>query len=142
MNELANIRELSRRWKRDGVKLLPPHDEKKVVRELSRLGRPFARDVVSLYCSTGGMEDAEMDEAMLSLWTLDRTVTENLNQPRPQLLFMDFLLNSHCYGLQYEGSDVSSVYIDHFVSEPPQRVADSLNEFFQLYLNEPSKLFL
>jgi hypothetical protein len=125
------------KWERDGVTLLPPHDEEEVVRELSRLGRSFSRDVVGLYCATGGMDD-EADGECLTLWTLERMVAENLKSPRPQLLFMDFLINSHCYGLQYEDADTSSVYIDYFVGEP-ERVANSLDEFFKLYLTDCHK---
>jgi hypothetical protein len=140
MAELQSIRQMIQKWRRDGVALLPPHDEDELIRELSRLGRPFSRDVVGLYCATGGM-DNDMDGECLTLWTLEQVVTENLKSPRPQLLFMDFLINSHCYGLQYEDANTSSVYIDYFVGET-QRVANSLDEFFQISMTDCMKLFV
>jgi hypothetical protein len=143
MSELLNVETVIQRWRRERVALLPPHEEQEVIAYLSRLGRPFSRDVISLYCSTGGMEDdGATDNEGLSLWSLKRLVTENLSRPRSLLLFMDFLINSHCYGLQYEDTETSSVHIDYFDGDSPKRVAGSLDEFFQLYLSEPLKLFL
>lgn len=139
---LTNLDELMMRWRRDGVRLLPPPDEREVVETLRRTGRPFALDVVSLYRATGGMEDGWMDDECLTLWTLGRVLDENLKQARPQLLFMDFLIDSHFYGLQREDAETSSVYVDYFDDAPSRRVADSLDEFFRLRLRDPSRLFL
>jgi hypothetical protein len=139
---LTSIDELIAKWRREGVPLLPPHDEREIVEALSRTGRPFSRDLVSLYSATGGMEDA-MDDNSLCLWTLERLVAERLKEPRTLLLFMDFLLDSHCYGLRYEDEETSSVHIEHFDGRtPPPRVADSLDEFIRLYLSDPSRIFL
>ena len=142
MNGLSNIGELIQRWERGGITLLPPHGEQKVVDELRRLGRPFSRDVVSLYCATGGMKDGAMDDEGLTLWPLDYLVAENLSRARPQILFMDFLIDSYFYGFQYEDAETSSVYADYYDGEPARRVAESLREFIEIYLNDTSKLFL
>ena len=138
---LTSVDELVRRWRREGVRLLPPRGEREVVEVLRRTNRPFARDLVRLYCATGGMEDGEEDGECLSLWTPERLVEENSKHTRPQVLFMDFLINSHCYGLQPEDADTSSVYVDYFDDAPPRRLADSLEEFFRLYLNDPLQVF-
>jgi len=142
MGGLSNIGELIQRWERGGVTLMPPHDEQKVVEELRRLGRPFSLDVVSLYCATGGMKDGDMDNEGLTLWPLDYLVAENLSRKRPQILFMDFLIDSYAYGFQYEDAETSSVYADYYDDEPPRRVAWSLREFIDIYLHDTSKLFL
>ena len=143
MGELTNMKATIQRWEREGVALRPPHEEKKVVAMLSRLSRPFSNDAVSLYYMTGGMvDDGSTDNVGLSLWTMERLLDENTNQPRSLLLFMDYLINSHCYGLQYEDVETSSVHVDYFDNGTPKRVAGSLDEFFRLYLCDPSKLFL
>ncbi len=139
---LTSIDELIAKWRREGVELLPPHDEREIVEALRRTGWPFSRDLVSLYSATGGMDDGAMDDHSLCLWTLERLVVESLKEPRTLLLFMDFLLNSHCYGLRYENAETSSVHVEHFDGGTPPRVADSLDEFIRLYLSEPSRLFL
>jgi hypothetical protein len=138
---LTSVDELIERWRRERVRLLPPLDEREVVDMLQRVGRPFARDLVRLYCATGGMEDGEMDGECLTLWTPERLVEENSKHMRPQVLFMDFLINSHFYGLQREDADTSSVYVDYSDDAPPRRLADSLDEFFRLYLNDSLKIF-
>lgn len=142
MTALTSIDELILKWRREGVALLPPHDEREVVEALERTGRSFSRDLVSLYLATGGMEGDTMDDNSLCLWTLERLVEENLKEQRPLLLFMDCLLDSHFYGLRYEDEETSFVYIEHFDGGPPPRVADGLDEFFRLCLKDPSRIFL
>lgn len=139
---MTSIDGLIAKWRRAGVPLLPPHDEREIVEALSRTGRPFSRDLVSLYSATGGMEDGVTDDNSLCLWTLERLVEESLKEPHALLLFMDFLLNSHFYGLRYEDAETSSVHIEYFDGRTPTRVADSLDEFNRLYLSDPLRIFL
>lgn len=141
MTALASVEELIAKWRREGVALLPPREEREIVEALERTGRPFSRDLVSLYRATGGMEDGALDEDGLCLWRPERLVEASLKEPRELLLFMDFLLNSHCYGLRYEDEETSSVHIEHF-SGTSWRVAVSLDEFIKIYLNDPSRIFL
>ncbi len=141
MAALARVEELIAKWRREGVELLPPREEREVVEALKRTGRPFSRDLVSLYRATGGMEDDALDEDGLCLWRPERLVETSLKEPRELLHFMDFLLNSHCYGLRYEDEETSSVHIDHF-SGTSWRVAGSLDEFIRIYLSDTSRLFL
>lgn len=133
------MRRAVERWRRDGVKLLPPEDDVAVIGRLRDLGRLISRDVVELYCATGGME-WDMDTNLLSLWPLDRVTSENAARDYPFLLFADFLLNSHLYGLKYENADESSVYA--VGAGEPERVAGSLDEFFKHLLNDPGKLWM
>jgi hypothetical protein len=141
LTALASVGELVTKWRREGVALLPPRDEREVVEALGRTGRPFSRDLVSLYRATGGMEDDAMNEDGLCLWRPERLVEASLKEPRELLLFMDFLLNSHCYGLRYEDEETSSVHIDYF-SGTSRRAAGSLDEFIRIYLSDPSRIFL
>ena len=141
MAELSNMELLIRNWRREGVRLLAPRGEREVRETLGRAGHPFAQDIVSLYAATGGMEEDDSDGECLTLWTPERVAEENAAHARPQLLFMDFLINSHAYGLRYEDAETSSVYIDLYDDAPARRVADSLDEFFGLRLNDPMKIF-
>ena len=139
MAELTNIKRAVEQWRRDGVKLLPPHDEAAVIDRLTSLGRLVSRDVVELYCATGGM-DSDMDTNHLSLWPLAGLTPGDTPRDYPLLLFADFLINSHLYGLKYENAEESSVYA---VGEgEPERVADSLDEFFSHVLNDPRKVWM
>ena len=140
MLELANLMEVIQNWRSGGVSLLPPCEEREVFKRLSRTGRPFARDVVRLYCETDGMADDVMDDKLISLWLLERLVVENSKHTRPHLRFADFLIDSHCYGLKSEAAENSSVYVDRFDDEAPIRVANSLADFIYLYLIDHSKI--
>lgn len=108
---------------------------------LSRLGHLISRDVVELYCATGGMSDG-LDSQCWTLWPLDSLASENAMIDSPVLLFADFLIHSHLYGLKYENENESSVHVEYGDGKGPQKVADSLDEFFGLYLSDPDKLGL
>ncbi|HEX8560629.1 MAG TPA: hypothetical protein VF668_21215 [Pyrinomonadaceae bacterium] len=141
MAALANIEGLLLKWRREGVRLLPPPGRREAAEALRRAGRPFAGDLVALYGATGGMDDGETDGECLTLWTPGRVAAENPKRAGTLLLFVDFLINSHAYGLRPVGAETSAVYADFYGDAPARRVADSLDEFFGLWLNDPSKIF-
>ena len=139
MIALAPIDDVLKRWREEGIRLLPPMEETDVIAAMAKTGRKVSRDVVSLYCATGGMEDGEMDE-LFSLWPLERVVSESSCYGRPHIPFADFLINSHFYCFRYESAERSSVCVDYLNGEEPERVAGSVSEFLELYLREPGKL--
>ncbi len=130
------------KWRSEGIDLLPPNEEAAVIAELNKIGRKYSRDVVDLYCATGGMQNGEMDSLLLSLWALDRVVSESPDYGRPLFPFADWLIDSHFYCLRYENEETSSVYIDFFNGHEPRRLAETLSEFFELYLSAPEKIEL
>jgi len=140
MSGLANIEKVMDKWRREDTKFLPPMIEAEVVSRLSCLGRQISRDVIQLYCVTGGMADGEMDSVMMWLWPLEHVVAENANTEGQLLYFADFLIDSYRYFLKYESAGVSSVYVED--TTEPRKVADSLDEFFRLYLSDPDKIGL
>ena len=129
-----------RRWREDGVSLLPPADVVGVTAALDKTGRRYSRDVVALYCATGGMPDGESDCHAWSLWTLEQVVSEISTYKRPHLIFADFLIHSHLYCFRYEDEWRSSVLVDYSSDEEPELLAGSVSEFFGLYLRNPGKL--
>jgi hypothetical protein len=104
------------------------------------IGRKYSRDVVALYRATGGMKDNEDDCRCWSLWSLERVVEENARYARPYILFADFLINSYFYCFRYEDDERSSVCIDYLNGEEPEPIAESVDDFFGLYLRSPEKL--
>lgn len=120
--------------------MLPPFDESDIVAALNSTKRKHSQDVLALYQATGGMKSGEMDSNMWSLWPLQRVVSENAKYDRPHILFADFLINSHCYCFKYESNEKSSVCVEYFNGEEPTCVADSVNDFFEIYLRNAEKL--
>jgi hypothetical protein len=127
-------------WQQSGLTLLPPNSEASVHAALNATGRNYSRDVVALYCSTGGMADDQLDSRCWSLWSLDRLVSENLRYQRPYLLFADFLIESHLYCFKYETPERSSVCIDYFNGQEPRVVSNTVSEFFDLYVRDAESL--
>ncbi|MBA2503685.1 MAG: hypothetical protein H0V27_12485 [Pyrinomonadaceae bacterium] len=127
------------KWKRCGIRLFPPEEEATVIATLSKVGRLISCDVVNLYCATGGMEDGEMD-SLWSLWSFDRVLSMNSDYERSYILFADYSIDAYFYCFKYESIETSSVHVDYFNGKEPQRVANSVNEFFSLYLTAPERL--
>ena len=139
---MSSIERVLAKWRADSVRLLPPCDEVKVIEVLSSFGHLLSRDVVDLYCATGGMPDGETDSLCFSLWPLDRVASENPEHELGGILFADFLIDSHVYLFRYRDAEVSSVHVEYGTGEGPQRVAGSVDEFFELYLNRPAEVGL
>ena len=128
------------RWKLEEVALHPPLREAVVVAKLDALGRPYSRDVLALYVATGGMEDGYSDSHMMSLWSLERAISETSRQSRAYILFADFLIDSHFYCFRYENEERSSVGVDYLNGEEPELLAESVEEFFEILNNDAVRL--
>ena len=102
-----------RNWQREGINLRVPMGESVVRAVLDKIDRAYSRDVVNLYCATGGMEKGESDSHMWTLWPMDWVVAENSRYERPHILFADFLIDSHFYCFRYESQETSAVCIDY-----------------------------
>ena len=139
MDYLSALDCVLKKWRREGVHLLPARDETAVIASLSKTGRKVSRDVIDLYCATGGMEDGYTD-ALWALWPLERIITENSTYQRPYILFADYLINSHLYCFNYATERTSSVHVDYFDGQERKRVADTVLEFFESYLADAKKL--
>lgn len=120
--------------------MLPPADEASVISTLDSTGRKYSRDVVSFYCATGGMQDNEPDANSVSFWPLEQVVSGNSSYARPYIMFADFLNYSHCYCFRFEDDERSSVCVEYFNEEEPELIANSVEEFFNLYLKNPEQL--
>ena len=129
-----------RKWKRDGIGLLEPQSEIAIKAALDQTRRRYSTDVLALYSLTGGMQNGESDARAWTLWSLAELVSRNSSYDRADILFADFLLNSHLYLFRYLNPNQSAVYVDYFNGCEPEMVAGSVAEFFDLYLNRPGAL--
>lgn len=131
-------------WKKEHLELAVSCSEKTVIDAFVRIGRLISKDIIELYSYVGGMADGSSDSKLFSLWTLDEVMKEN--SPSKSLnseytYFGDWLISSHVYAFKFESINTSSVYSD-FSSQDLVKVADSLEEFFDLYLKTPEKIGL
>ena len=123
-----------------GVPVMPPARSEDVIQTFRELGQPLSNDVLTLYTSFGGFVDFEI-ENLWSLWSLNRLKQENQAYEPPLCWFADYLVSSHMYALQYCNAEVSAVYVDHnSVNDPPYKIADSVEQFFKMYLRDPGSV--
>lgn len=90
---LTVMNDVLRKWRKDGVGLLPPAHEVSVTAALDKTGRRYSSDVVALHCATGGMPDGGSDAHAWSLWPLEQVGAQNSSYERPHLLFADLLIH-------------------------------------------------
>ena len=127
-------------WRSRSVPLLPPADPNEVTAVFAELGQPLSRDVLQLYTRVNGFAKDEMD-CLWRLLPLDE-LSEINHKKRPKVVwFADYLYFSHMYGFQYVDANTSAVCVDYGGEEfPLHRVADSVEEFLRLYVNDPSQV--
>ena len=138
--EMTAVERTIEEWKREEVALNSPMEESIVVAKLSALGRAYSRDVLALYAATGGMEDGYSDSHMFSLWSLERVNLETSRYNQPYILFADFLIDSHFYCFKYENEERSSVGVDYLNGEEPEWLAESVEGFFEILINDAARL--
>jgi hypothetical protein len=81
-----------------------------------------------------------MDSECLSFWTVEKILRENkLNAE--YVFFADFLIASHFYAFKFKAADSSSIYV-YYGKNDRHKIADSFAEFFELYLENPERLFV
>ena len=108
----------------ENIKLSPPNSEQQVIDCFLAINSSISKDVLELYNNFGGMTDGDMDESLLSIWTLEEIKKKNSSAPE-FIYFADFLIDSHRYAFKYEDVNISSVYSDWETSDFV-KVADSV----------------
>jgi len=121
-------------WKSAGVSLVPAPQALLVEQRFRSAGLDVGSDFVEFYATVGGMTDSEWDSNMWSCWSLEKIVQETQSYEREGVLFADWLTHSHLHLVRRETATRSSVWVDFFSGEAPQKVSDSLVDFLERYL--------
>lgn len=129
-----------KRWQKENLGISPPNSEQQVIDCFLTIERLISKDILELYTYFGGMTDGDMSTRLLSVWTLETIIKENLASSE-LTYFADFLIESHRYAFKYENVHTSSVYSDWETGEFA-KVTDSVEQFFELYLTNPNKIGL
>ena len=134
------LAEAIKRWQKENLRLSPPNYEQQIIDCFLAVESLISKDILEFYSNFGGMINGDMDESLLSVWTLEMIVKEN-SASSELTCFADFLIDSHRYAFKYENVNISSVYSD-YESEDFVKIADSIEQFFDLYLTNPNKIGL
>jgi hypothetical protein len=129
-----------RRWRKEGVTLLPPESPQAVVEAFARVGSIATREVLEFYSEFGGMEP--MDDGCLKIWSLSEIVADNSEHSEYGPLFADYLLSSWSFRLKPVNGETSAVYVDyHNDPQLPKLVTNTLAEFLDLYERNPKAAY-
>ena len=127
---------LVRRWKKEGITLLPPESPAAIADAFARVGSVATGDVLEFYSEFGGMEP--MDDGFLKIWSLSALVEDNPERSEFGPLFADYLISCWSFRLKPVSAETSAVYVDHHnARQPPELVANSLAEFLAIYERDP-----
>lgn len=127
-------------WKKEGLEISLPNSEQEIIDCFQKIKKPISEDVLEFYMFTGGTSEGRMDLELFSFWTLEEIIKENSSLKSELALFADYSIFLFCYGFKYENPEISSVYIEWF-DHSPTRIADTVEEFFDIYLRNPNELF-
>lgn len=135
------LQKIIKKWKGDNLEIVSPYSEEQIKNSFDKIGKLVSKDILQIYTTFGGIADERMDDNLLSFWSLDQLVTENLKFKTDFTLFGDFLIFSHLYGYKYENENISSVFSD-FETGEYLKISESVEEFFNLYLINPTEIGL
>lgn len=142
MSLSESLKKVAEIWHKECLKLIEAKSENEIVEKLSILKIPISQDVIEVYSHLGGMVDGESDATLFSFWDVDKILEEEENEPNSEFIaFADFLLYSHLYYFKFENELVSSIHI-WWGEKDVEKIADSFEEFFENFLNNPEKYYL
>jgi hypothetical protein len=132
---MRNLTSLVDRWRRQGIELLPPPTLAEIEATFSSVGAIATPDVVALYTAVGGIPGT--DESFWSLWSMEEIRKENTVPSPFGVLFSDYMISCWCYRVRANQDATSSVLVDYFDGNEPSVVAESVEEFVDMYLRDP-----
>lgn len=135
-----NLEKVREKWELEGLNLAEPLSESDVIDSFTSLGISISKDVVEVYSNLNGFDENGMDSECLSFWTIEKILREN-EANSEYIYFADFLIDSHHYAFKFENADFSSIHV-HYSETSRFKIANSFDEFFELYLKKPDELFV
>jgi cell wall assembly regulator SMI1 len=144
MGTPREIAQLLEHWRTTGVPLNGGASLEQIAAAEQRCGTRIPEGLRSLYQAVNGMPERESDSHFFYLWPIEQLVAEAASWAVPAnesiLLFGDFLIASHAYGVRCAGPDVGSVHV--FEGNQFEKVAESLGAFFAAVVSDPDRVRL
>ena len=144
MATVESIAELIKHWQSTGVLLNPGASLEQISATEKVSGLRIPDGLRMLYQQANGMAEGESDSQLFYFWPVERLGPERkewgVPNDLPILLFGDFLMASHAYGVLCDGADLGSVHIFH--GPTTEKVADSLDSFFTAVVKDPDSVHL
>lgn len=128
------------RWKREGLSVREPADEAQLAECERRLGRALPSDLRGWFAAVGGMEAHVYDSEFLRFWTIEEVTfasDHGIDDGEPSLLFADFMIWSHAYGIRCAPPHDVLLVGDSV----PLHVCNGFRDFVARYLEQPISLF-
>jgi hypothetical protein len=122
------------KWKSAGLSLAPPLERAVIEQRFQTASLDVGSDFVEFLVTVGGMTDSEEDSDLWSCWSIEKILREAQSYKREGVLFADWCIHSHIHLVRRDSATRSSVWVDFFSDDEPQKVSDSLEDFLERYL--------
>ncbi len=133
-----NLQQAVNKWKNEGLRLQKPLSAIEVKAALAKSGISAAKEVIEMYAIFNGFAEDGLDSECMTFWTVEKVSAEYQKESQ-YVVFADFLFDSHWYAFKTDDENMASVYL-YYGDNETVKISNSLAEFFELYLTEPSKL--
>src|SRR4051794_40297698 len=110
------------KWKSAGISLVPVPGAAVIEQRFRTAGFDVGSDFVEFYATVGGMSD-EADSDLWSCWNIEKILQESRSYERKGVLFADWCIHSHLHLVRPESGARSSVWVDFFSDDEPQKVS-------------------
>ena len=130
------------KWKSAGVSLAPALERAVIKERLQTAGLNVGSDFAEFYVTVGGMTDSAEDSDLWSCWSIEKILHETQSYKREGVLFADWCIHSHIHLVRRESATRSSVWVDFFSDDEPQKVSDSLDDFLERYLAKDETTYI
>jgi hypothetical protein len=135
--DMRSLDVLIERWKEQGITPSPPYSASKVREAFATAGAVATQDVIETYTRIGGAFDGDV---VWELWSLDDILKRNEERSPFGVMFSDYLIDCWGYRLLPSSQATSAVYVDYFDRAQPAMIAESMEEFFASYAEDPHSL--
>ena len=130
------------KWKSADVPLAPMLERAVIEQRFRTAGLDVGGDFVEFYATVGGMTDSATDSDLWSCWSIEKVLQEAQTYEREGVLFADWCIHSHIHLVRRESATRSSVWVDFFSDDEPQKVSDSLDDFLERYLAKDETTYI
>lgn len=126
-----------------GVSLVSASEAAVIEKRFRAASLDIGSDFVRFYAAVGGMTDSATDANLWSCWDVERILQEAQTYQGDGVAFADWCIASYFHIVRRESAARSSVWVDWLSKEHrPQKVADSLVEFFERYLAKDAAIYV
>ncbi len=131
------LQAVKKKWSFETVRPNEPLSRELVIEAFQRMGLEPTQELIEVFTVLNGFHEGYMDDECIEFWSLPKIV-DKYKKGSDLVAFADFLIDAHRYAFAV-GVEPIPVYMV-CGKLAGDRIADSIADFFQRYLYDPSSI--